>query len=54
MKRPRIWELDALRGLCILAVVAVHFIYDLVDASVLDHSCLYVQEDGSWRFGHAQ
>lgn len=31
MKRPRIWELDALRGLCILAVVAVHFIYDLVD-----------------------
>ena len=30
MKR-RIWELDALRGLCILGMVAVHFVYDLVE-----------------------
>lgn len=27
----RIWELDALRGLCILAMVAVHLVYDLVN-----------------------
>lgn len=29
--KKRIWELDALRGLCILGVVAVHFVYDLVE-----------------------
>ena len=29
--KKRIWELDALRGLCILGVVAVHLIFDLVD-----------------------
>jgi uncharacterized membrane protein len=29
--KNRIWELDAFRGLCILGVVAVHFIYDLVE-----------------------
>lgn len=29
--KKRIWELDALRGICILAVVAVHFVYDLVE-----------------------
>ncbi len=28
--QKRIWELDALRGLCILGMVAVHFVYDLV------------------------
>lgn len=27
----RIWELDALRGLCILAMVGVHLVYDLVN-----------------------
>ena len=30
MKR-RIWELDAVRGLCILGMVAVHLVYDLVE-----------------------
>ena len=30
MKR-RIWELDAFRGLCVLGMVAVHFVYDLID-----------------------
>ena len=25
----RIWELDALRGICILGMVIVHFVYDL-------------------------
>ena len=29
--KKRIWELDALRGICIIGVVIVHFIYDLVD-----------------------
>lgn len=29
--KKRIWELDAFRGLCILGVVIVHFIYDLVE-----------------------
>ena len=27
--RKRIWELDALRGLCLLGVIAVHLIFDL-------------------------
>lgn len=32
MKQPnaRIWELDALRGFCILCVILIHFIFDLV------------------------
>ena len=30
MKR-RIWELDVFRGVCILGVIAVHFVYDLVE-----------------------
>lgn len=29
--KNRIWELDAFRGLCILGMVVVHFIYDLVE-----------------------
>lgn len=29
--QKRIWELDALRGLCVLGMVAVHFVYDLVE-----------------------
>ena len=27
----RVWELDAFRGLCVLGMVAVHFVYDLID-----------------------
>lgn len=27
--KSRIWELDALRGICILGVIAVHFVYDI-------------------------
>lgn len=27
--KKRIWELDALRGLCILGVIVVHFVYDI-------------------------
>ena len=29
--KKRIWELDALRGLCVLGMVIVHLVYDLVD-----------------------
>ena len=29
--KKRIWELDALRGFCILGVIIVHFIFDLVE-----------------------
>lgn len=28
--KQRIWELDALRGLCVAGMVAVHFVFDLV------------------------
>ena len=27
--KMRIWELDALRGFCILCVIVVHFLFDL-------------------------
>ena len=30
MGKSRIWELDALRGLCIIGMVIIHFVYDLV------------------------
>ncbi len=33
--KQRIWELDAFRGICILGMVVVHFIYDLVDLYAL-------------------
>ncbi len=29
--KKRIWELDVFRGICIIGVAAVHFIYDLVE-----------------------
>lgn len=29
--KTRIWELDALRGVCVLGMVAVHFVYDLTE-----------------------
>ena len=29
-KTDRIWELDALRGLCILCVILIHLIFDLI------------------------
>ncbi len=29
--KKRIWELDAFRGICILGVVCVHFVYDLTE-----------------------
>lgn len=29
MEKTRIWELDALRGLCILGMIVIHFLFDL-------------------------
>ena len=29
-KNDRIWELDALRGICILCVILIHLIFDLI------------------------
>lgn len=29
--KKRIWELDALRGICLLGMVIIHFVYDLVE-----------------------
>ena len=28
-QKNRIWELDALRGICILGMMVVHFVFDL-------------------------
>lgn len=33
--KKRIWELDALRGVCVLGMVIVHLLFDLVDAYAL-------------------
>lgn len=33
--KNRIWELDALRGICILGVIAVHFVYDITELYAL-------------------
>lgn len=35
--KQRIWELDAARGLCIIAMVVIHFIYDAVSFFGLVH-----------------
>lgn len=35
--KPRIWELDAFRGLCIIGVVLVHLVYDLTDLYGIIH-----------------
>lgn len=39
MKKERIWELDALRGVCILAMVGIHLVYDL--------NSLYARQPGA-------
>ena len=33
--KKRVWELDAFRGLCVLGMVIVHFVYDLIDLYAL-------------------
>ena len=31
--KQRIWELDVFRGICIIGVVIVHYVFDLIDLS---------------------
>lgn len=55
MTQKRIWELDALRGLCILGMVAVHAVYDAVELyGILDwdysNAFLIVKEGGGVLF----
>lgn len=33
--KQRIWEIDALRGICIFGMIVIHFFYDLVDVYAL-------------------
>ena len=35
-QKTRIWELDALRGICILCMIVVHFVFDLNEFGSLD------------------
>lgn len=51
MKR-RVWELDALRGLCILGMVVVHILYDLRVSGLISSNAFVdlVQELGSKLF----
>ena len=48
--KPRIWELDALRGVCILCVIVVHFHFDLSFFGGLDLTLpawyVFIQEYG--------
>lgn len=53
--KKRIWELDALRGICILGMVIVHLLYDLVELyGMIDWqyppAFLFVQRWGSVLF----
>jgi len=36
MKKQRIWELDALRGLCILGMIVIHIVYDIFTFTSVD------------------
>lgn len=44
--KKRIWELDVLRGVCILAMVAVHLVFDLVYI----YGVLTLEGFGQWLF----
>ena len=48
--KSRIWELDALRGICILCVIVVHFLFDLSFFGGLDLTLpawyVFIQEYG--------
>lgn len=41
MKQERIWELDALRGLCILLVIGLHLMFDL-QLPLLQHPAMVI------------
>ena len=53
--KQRVWELDAFRGICILGMVIVHFVYDMVDLYQLvdwklPETFLFVQQWGGVLF----
>lgn len=53
--KKRIWELDAFRGLCLLGVIAVHFVYDVTTLYALadwhlPQAFLFVQKWGGVLF----
>ncbi len=54
MTKKRIWELDALRGLCIIAMVAVHLIFDLsslIELPLAEHPLfLWIKNQGGLLF----
>lgn len=49
--KKRIWELDALRGLWILLMIAIHLFYDLVDLYQIWQPCLPWLYDWSLTWG---
>lgn len=53
-KKSRVWELDALRGFCILCMILIHFLFDLVYFIGLDirfpSLYLFVQQYGGTIF----
>ena len=50
MSKNRIWELDALRGLCILGMIAVHFLFDLTGFNGLPSALLFLADWGGAAF----
>lgn len=53
--KQRIWELDAFRGICVLGMIAVHFVYDLTSLYrlvdwTLPETFLFVQKWGGVLF----
>jgi len=54
MQKSRIWELDAIRGFCILCVIVIHFIFDLQYFAGLDLQLpalyLFIQNNGGVLF----
>ena len=53
--KNRIWELDALRGICILCVMVFHFVYDITDLYrlvnwTLPEAFLFLQQWGGTVF----
>lgn len=54
MNKTRIWELDALRGFCILCVIVIHFVFDLQYFAGLDLQLpalyLFIQNNGAVLF----
>ena len=50
MDKKRIWELDALRGLCVLGMIAVHFLFDLTGFQGLPGWLVFLADWGGAAF----